>query len=311
MGDDQSFVTHVAGIVKQFVNQKNDKYVTNEPWILNSSTKEDFLDNIWLEIESHIKREIVVDADKPSWAEQVRPQYTELAKFVMFFDTISRSSYEADHIDESLLERWNDGRLVKVYIYPYSNALRYKKMFEAVEKTLFRTGETDRAGAAAETELNQLVEELQSIHERHYQSAMINWKVWADFIFKQPAHIRQTLVSKPPPGHIIHLFANARTPADEVLQDVRQNLSIANGINVGIDIEVASLRTHFDMIKRHHLSLEQAISDFETRLVSLEQKLKNNMENITLFQSATNVEENEYGSQLFDYVGEQDDVDHS
>lgn len=80
---DQSYVTHQADIVKhkQFVNQKNDKPVTNQPWILNSTTKEDFLYNIWLEIEPHIKREMIVDVDKPSWAEQVQV-YIELGKFV-------------------------------------------------------------------------------------------------------------------------------------------------------------------------------------------------------------------------------------
>lgn len=315
MSDDESnfslFKIKFYAITKSFSTQKSDTPVNaDDPWIFEISTVVELKHSLWPKVRGLLRREIFFIEKQPTWGEHEIPQEEDQDKFVCVFDKISRRFYLLSEITTKDLHRWSDGRILNLIICQYSNAIHTKANWQTAEKKLLEPGEKDRAGAAAESAIGQVVDQLKAEHRLHYQSSYICWRQWADYIFKQPAHLREWLLSDPPPSHLIHLFARTRSDTDALVAEVRQNLNVGEGINEGMCLEVAGLRSSFDCIKKLIDELTKATQSFEVRLSALEQKCKNTSENLTLFQKAVRPQENEYGVELYNKIGEQDDVDH-
>lgn len=315
MSDDELnlnlFSIKLCAFVKSFSSQKSDTPVNGEePWIVEVDNLRDFKRALWPKVVGYLKREIFFIDKTPCWSDRETPVEEDLDKFVTLFDNKSRRFIDLNGITSKDLQRWSDDRLLNLHICQYSHAVSNKALWTAVEKKLLEPAERDRSGAAAESAIATVVEQLKEEHRLHYRAAYICWRQWADFIFKQPAHLRGRLIHDPPPQHLIHLFARTHSDTDMLVNELRQNLSIGEGINSGITLDVVSLRNAFDPMKICVFELYKATKDFEVRLTALEHKCQNNNETLSLFQEAVGPVENEFGKEMYSNIGEQDDVDH-
>jgi hypothetical protein len=305
------FSLNCAYNLKNFVSQKSESSAEDtECWRISVSKVEELQHVLWPEIVVHIKREVIFNDLIPTWSETETPSEEDLPKFVSIFDPKSRRSYDLSSITNKDLERWNDERILQLNIFVFSNSVKNKKMWDAVEKKLITPADKDRAGAAAEAEIGRMVESLKQIHRHHYVAPYITWRRWADYLLKQPGHSRDAASLDPPPHHLIHLFCRAQTNAEALVADVRQNLSIGEGLNQDFSIDVANLATEFSAIKTFSQELNKAVESFERRLESMTQKVGNTNESLKLFRSAVGVTEDQYGRDLYDNIQEQEDVDH-
>lgn len=305
------FSIKVSATVKTFTSQKSDYFLNaNEPWELEVSTVAEFKQALWPKVRPHLKREIIFVDKNPTWSDKECPEEEDLDKFISIFDTKSRKTIELSQVSMSDLGKWSDERILTANICEYSTAVNSKAAWTSVEKKLIQPAERDKSGAAAEAEIGKLVDLLKSTHRYHYTAAYICWRQWADYLTKQPAHLREGLISKPPPSHLIHLFAHAYSDADALISEIRTNLNIGEGINEGLSQDLAKFRKCFDVVKKFAVELSHAVDAMDERLIALEQKSEINRENLSRFQEAVGPEENAFGIQMYSKIGVQDDVDH-
>lgn len=272
-----------------------------------------FCDGVWLYVEPYLKREIVFGDDNHdvSWSEKEKPDYTDLEKFVSFYDgSVGRRTYDLTEINSTFLKLWSDERLITINIFPHSNSVLSKQNWKVASKNLVHSEETDRAGAVSETEINNLVERLKEVHRFHYVAPYITWRAWAEYIFKKGAHCRESLVIAPPPAHIIGLFQAARSNAENTNIQVRQNVSIAQGLNSGMGLDLESLVDEFQSAMHLHKETEQAFARFGAKLDAIKNRNENTSENLQLFASAFGPTESQSSRDYFDNIVTQEDIDH-
>lgn len=276
----------------------------------------DFKCNLWVQIKDKLKREVVVDDDDPRWHENVSPKEEDVERFVLFYDSKSKRSVTLDKVSTTTLQHWRS-KEVWLYIHVYSMSIANLSLWKKVQKMLIEPLNRDRAGATSMAEMNPLVARLKEVHRLNYQSNHINWIMWANRIQASESHLREKMINSPPPPEMLHLFALARTSADETISNVKQNLCVAENVNDGVSCGLARIRVLMDSI----LQIQTAISDLQkeekTKIEMLNYELKTMEQHATTTRTLINsmelalpVTETDFGRQVFSLIQDQDDVDH-
>ncbi len=281
-------------------------------------TVPEFKNHLWAITKDKFKREVVFDADNdPRWHENILPQEEDMGRFVLFYDSKSKRSLTLDKINMTTISHWRS-KEIWLYIHVYSMSIANLSLWKKVQKILIEPVNRDRAGASTIAEMNTLVARLKEIHRLSYQSNHINWLMWANRIQASESHLRENLMSKPPPPDMLHLFALARTSADDTVTEVRQNLHLAENVNDGVSSGLFRVRNLMDDI----MKIQHAISDLrdeeKTKIELLNYELKT-METqavttrsmITSMEQVLPATETDFGRQLFSEIQDQDDVDHA
>lgn len=278
----------------------------------------DFKNHLWLLIKDKLKREVVFDAESdPRWHENVLPQEEDMERFILFYDSKSKRSVTVDKVNMTTLSHWRS-KEIWLYIHVYSMSIANLSLWKKVQKTLIEPINRDRAGASTIAETNTLAERLQAIHQLNYQSNHINWLIWANRIQASEAHLREQLMTRPPPPDILHLFAHARTSADDTVTEFRQNLRMAENVNEGVTSGLSRVRILVDDILKIQNAIAELRDEEKTKIELLNHELKTmEIQSSTTRSLITSMEqvlpatETDFGRQLFSQIQDQDDVDHA
>lgn len=147
--------------------------------------------------------------------------------------------------------------------------------FKIVKTKVLRPIDNDRANATSNLVIMETIQRLKINHEHIYRSHHQNWALWATKICRthdptrEPESYERAL-RLGPDASIIHLFTRAPEPADSVLENVRQNVSIARSINTNFTEEVTILK---DLLKKAvEKQKEQAdlLSEISTRVDAMD-----------------------------------------
>jgi hypothetical protein len=306
----EPFSVKFNGVIRNFLTQKTESVINKEPWYLTFKDVTDLQTQLWPKILPSIQREIIFERTTPTWSPQEVPEIDSFEQFVNFYDAKSRRTFSVSTLSPGDLNRWCDGRVINVNVYAFSMSINSKTAWSNVEKCLLTPANQDRAGAAAESELHKLTAQLKSTHEANYQALWINWKAWADYIMKQPAQFHDRLMKQPPPSSLIHLFSCARLPADIVMGDLRQNVNIATTLNEGISKDVEEINKTTELILKQRDDINRSLDLLFAQQKSLKEKLANHGALLEVFGHSTNVQENEFGVQMYNNIGFMEDHDH-
>lgn len=283
---------------------------------INCDTVQSFRVQLWLKIHDKLKREIIFDDNDPRWNENISPKEEDMGRFILFYDTKSKRSFLLDKITETTLNHWRS-KEIWLYIHIYSLSVSNLTLWKKVVKTLIEPLNRDRAGASTVSDMNILVTQLKDVHKLHYQSNHINWIMWANRIQASDAHLREKLIKSPPPADMLHLFAVAKTSADDTIVDLRQNLSVAENVNAGVSSDLERVRTLFNNVVEIQstilkLQVEQQtqIDLLNQELIAMEIRASTTRSMISSMEQAVPAVESEFGRQIFSQIQDQEDVDH-
>lgn len=283
---------------------------------INCSSVEQFKAQIWLKINDKLKREIVFVDDEPRWHENVTPKEEDMERFVLFYDAKSKRSSTLEKVNNIILNHWRS-KEIWLYTHVYSMSISNLSLWKKVLKTLIEPINRDRAGACAISEMNSLAARLKEIHNMHFQASHINWVMWANRIQASEPHLREKLIQNPPPGDMLHLFAVTRTPADERVADLKQNLCVAENVNDGVSTGLSRFRILLSgVIERQNaintLQTEQQtpIELLNHELTTMETQASTTWSLITSMEQALPAIETDFGRRIFSQIQDQENVDH-
>lgn len=263
-----------------------------------------------------MEREVVFDDDDPRWSENILPKEEDMGRFILFHDSKAKRSVALNKITEITLNHWRS-KEIWLYIHIYSLSVSSLTLSKKVVKSLIEPLNRDRAGASTVSEMNTLVEHLKDVHKVNYQSNHINWIMWANRLQASEPHLHEKLIKSSPPADKLHLFAVAKTSADNTIIDIRQNLSVAGNVNKGVNTGLSRVRLLFDKVVQTQSEIIKLQTEQQTQIDLLNHEL-NAMEIqatttrslINSMEQAVPVVETEFGREIFSLIQDQEDVDH-
>lgn len=284
---------------------------------INCNSLDEFKHQLWLKINDKLKREVIFNDTEPQWHENISPKEDEMDRFVVFYDSKSKRSLMLNKINTTTLVHWKS-KEIWLYIHIYSTSVANLTLWKKVTKTLIEPLNRDRAGASTVSETNTLVVELKAIHKKNYHSNQINWIIWANRIQASEPHLREKMIRSPPPADMLHLFALAKTPADEKVAEMRQNLCVAENVNEGMSTGLIRLRNLLNDV----MELQKTIGELQNvqnekvklldhELTAMEIKTTTTRSLLTSMEQAVPAVETDFGRRIFSQIQDQEDVDHS
>lgn len=204
--------------------------------------------------------------------------------------------YAIQNITTANLRNWSEQNM-NLYIYVYSSSMSSSAVFKKAKKALIDPTNQDRSGAASNSSVQELARTLQEKHRMNFDGTHIAFLMWANEILSMEQHLHAAAIERPPPSSIIHLFTTARQHPDNILNRVRQNVSIARGITSLNSEQIQEVRVVFDEIVEAEGYLKLKITEMDTRLRSLE--LVHRTENLMLSTVEETVEESTNSQRLF------------
>ncbi len=292
--------------LKEFVGQKAVNQETQEE--ISGNTPEEVLDNIWLKVSPIIKREIVINDDNITWAENETPIQDEMGKFIVFQDKSAKKTYLVSQIDSDALRKMRN-KHVNVMVHTYGRSVSSKSVHQKVTAMLLQPANRDRAGAHSTVSLLDLVRQLKERHGSYLSANTSSWTMWANAIHSGPIHKQESMIDDLPPAHIIHLFRSVPTAETEVMRSVQNGLQVAGNLNDLYCENLGSLRDEF--LKAKEIA-SRAFDLFEVRLQAAEDMLRANSRIVSTLDSALHVDVNPVSLFEEQQVLENDmlDVDH-
>lgn len=265
----------------------------------------EFKDLIWQKVSSYIKREVIWNTDaevaKPQWS-QAELSCSDLGRFVIFFNKTQKRAVDFDDVTVAVLQSWRD-KDIHLYIHVYSTSVSNNATFKIVKTMLLNPEERDRAGAASTETLRRLAAQLREHHQFNYVSADINWMVWANYIQSAEPHYHEEMIRSAPPADVIHLFAHARTDAEQELAVQSHSVRTAESINTTYKNKIAVIRQTFDKFKLIAADLENRITELE-EIANAQESLLSSM------ASSSRPTQSDHTRSLRRRISDLSDVDH-
>lgn len=278
----------------------------------------EFKEQLWMKIHDKLKREVVFDDNGPQWHENISPKEEDLERFVLFYDSKAKRSSGLDKINSITLSHWRS-KEIWLYVHIYSMSIANLTLWKKVQKCLIEPLNRDRAGATNVFETNALVGRLKEYHRLHYQSGHINWVIWANRIQSAESHLQERMIHSPPPPDILHLFALAKTSADDTVADVRRNLFVAENVNEGVSSGLSRVKVLVEDILKIQNEIAKLQGDEKTKTELLNYELQimetqavTTRSMISSMGQALPTRQNEtaFGRREFSQIHDQEDVDH-
>lgn len=195
-----------------------------------------------------------------------------------------------------------------MFVHIYSTNVSSQAMFKKIKKQLIDPTNVDRAGAATNTIVREIADQLKEIHKFHFVGPDIAWTIWANKLASMEPYQRDLAVNEPPPGKLIELFDRARTPADQVLYGLQRNASLGNTVNNLRQQEIKECREAFDEMMQLLERLRFKAAELDTRLKLMEQSSITSSELLNTVSRA--VEENDSSEQFYSGITNRPDDDH-
>lgn len=282
-------------------------------WQIECASLEEFHQLLWIQVEKHIKREVVFDEQyKPSWHENEVSTFEDLSKFVGFADKKpGKRSYEFQSITTSNLQAWRN-RPVCLHIYVFSSSVSSANLYKAVCKELLKPKETDRSGAPSNLITTELANRLKEINVGRYTTTSeIHWDLWANDILGSDAHIREELINGPPPASIIHLFRHVRRNSIETTEPQNVNLPISQAISQDFVRELSNINGKIDNALQLHKELGEALVALYDEFRALTLRCGINQSLVSSMGQAARPVETQSSSDFLNNIHDAVDVDHN
>ncbi|KAJ3016287.1 UNVERIFIED_CONTAM: hypothetical protein HDU68_012282, partial [Siphonaria sp. JEL0065] len=95
---------------------------------------------------------------------------------------------------------------------------------------LLNNPETDRAGAAKNQQIKDLVARLEAMHGTTYQASSIHWQMYATYLFDKFDKLEE-LVAAGPPTKYLKYFKAQPVNSQLVLSEQKSSNQVAIGVN--------------------------------------------------------------------------------
>lgn len=224
-----------------------------------------------------------------------------------YFTKSSKRNIDPQDLTPANLVSWRSA-VVHLYVYVYSKAISSLAIFKKVKKALLDPEQTDRSGAAAIVEIQEVVQRLKEIHKYNYAGAAISWTMWANKILASESHLRDGLMHSPPPGSLIELFTRAPDHADNILRNVRSNVSIGVSMNRANVQHLREIRATLDDFGALLGNLNLRFQELDSRVKLMENGAESNSELLNVVEDA--VHENTFSQEAYNLVSNVPDYDH-
>ncbi|KAG3080874.1 hypothetical protein PI125_g20321 [Phytophthora idaei] len=246
LGPAQQFQLVVQPIVKSTVAQRDSSGETLDNFVANGSTFQDIISKLWEKFNGWIKAQAV--KRNGEWT-AVTPSMAEWRKVMKF----KRKRHIVDDTQQS--EKSSNSWLASVHgepitllIYEYSvSIIRDQDLSSFKEACVIRPELTDRADAAAEDSLLEVVAKLQKQWESSFKAEAVVWRMWANHILRN--HNQSTLgqaISDPPPDHITRLLRAPESPLSMLSRSAHLALDCVDSSME----DYRKLRQHYDAFGR-------------------------------------------------------------
>lgn len=280
-------------------------------WGVSGNNPEDFIHNCWKLSEKYLKREVVFIANEsglatPSWSSRSLPEEVDFVRFALLKDKSNHRCYTIDKVTPTLLQNWRN-KEIQLLLHVYSLSVNSKGVFKTVRDTLLEPEERDKAGAASNKSLSELVQKLRHIHGTAWQANDISWMMWANAILTSEANQQDILMQEAPPAHLAKLFATKEQPR---LRAIRRSYAVAHNVNSGYHDEIIAIREAFDDLEKSTQNMMCIMKLLKRRIESLEHRDVIGESFISAAEDALNVEETVFGASLASSVGVMDEIDH-
>lgn len=296
------FIAHYQQ--KEFVGQKAINQDIEEG-VAGDSVAE-VLDNIWLKAKQIIKREILIDGDKFSWAENETPDRCDIGNFVIFQDKAAKKTFLVSQINSDVLRKIRH-KHVNVMVHIYGTAIASKSIHVKMTAAILEPAHRDRAGAHSTVLLIDLARNLKEAHGNYLSANTSSWTMWANAIHAAPTHRQEAMMNDMPPAHLIHLFRSIPTSENEVMRSVQNGLQIAGNLNDSYTENLKVLRDEFNKMKEANL---RAFDLYELRLKATEDMLLANTRLVSSMDGALRVEVNAVSVEEEQQITDLPDYDH-
>lgn len=296
------FVAHYQQ--KEFVGQKAISQDIEEE--VGGDSVTEVLDAIWAKVKPWIKREVLVDVDKFSFAENEDPDRDEIATFVIFQDKAAKKNYSVSQLTADVLRKMRD-KHVNVMAHIYGKAVASKSIHSRVSVAILQPVDRDRAGAHSTVLLMELTKKLKEIHG-HLSGNTSSWTMWANSIHAAPVHKQEAMVNEMPPPHLIHLFRSVPVSETEVMRSAQHGLQIAGNLNDLYTENVQTLRQEFQKIKE---TVVRSFEVYEVRLKATEDMLAANNRLVGSMGAALQVEVTAVSLEEEAQITDLMDIDHN
>jgi hypothetical protein len=264
---------HVKVIVKDSISQRDRTGTTLEPLTITGNTFTDMVRRLWDQFGKYVKH-CAVKTDG-TWS--IEPPTFEIWQKLMQF-RFKRHPVMHGIDDEESWNKWvptTAKATVDLVIYKYGAAITKNSDLEEFELACIRPQHTDRSGAAAERELQAIVEQLQAKWGRTYTAKTAIWRMWASAVIENLD--RSTWEARinegQPPRHVACLLRPANATVEAHLLNLRQSVTLAKQCVTASIKEYEEIRESFDALGRkleeHRRSLAdrmEMVSAFETDL---------------------------------------------
>ncbi|KAG9399401.1 hypothetical protein AC1031_011791 [Aphanomyces cochlioides] len=175
----------------------------------------------------HIQRKATPDGEPRVWV--VNTETTTVEDFDSFV-SIKMGRYFFKPASTAQAHRYiveHQSSTFVIAIFKWGNQVNTASDYQQFQDQCIRPQEQDRAGAAAESMHNAMVQTLKEKWGSTYTSYESNWRMWASSILKTPSHQHESHVSNPPPLQMLHLFVPVPNIAQVRNENIQQSMAVA------------------------------------------------------------------------------------
>ncbi len=167
-----------------------------------------------------------------------------------------------------VLGHWNGltSRDVQVTVYRFGSNICNAAQLRAFRAATVTPEATDRAGAAAEGSVQDIMRQLQATHQG-LQAEAISWRILASQISRLPRAQQAAAISEGPIINVIHLFQLTPTQDGRRLQHIRQDAALSRDFISGAQEQLLAIRRLADNLSGQ-VSAFQRMLDTQSRALS-------------------------------------------
>lgn len=272
-------------------------------------TTDELLNLIWAHAMEGISREVVIDKEgKCSWHEKEIPTTSDIDKFILIQDKVSRKLHQPSKI---VAKTWTGFRNkeIDIFVHQYSRSIGSAATFSQLSAQLLVPENRDRAGANTNIELLRLSDELKELHGNKFQGESIAWSMWANFIHKSKPNERESLMNERfPPDHIIKHFRTVPTAEATRLDSARHGIVVAQNVNRAQQTDISAIRDAMNTFKETVLF---GLEVFDRRLQAIEHRVSSEQNLIAAMDNSLAPVESEFSKGIREDIPDQEDLDHN
>jgi hypothetical protein len=250
----------VQPILKNTVSQRDNTGTALTPASFRGNSMEAIVEKIWTTYHDRIKGR-AVRTDDMVWSIVVvdRTEWTKVMQ-LKFRKKLADSSKTPQEWNSWLVH--HRGKTISLLIYEYGSGIARKEEFDEFCKACVHPTQTDRAGAAAESSLREVVHSLQDQWGTTFQAEQVVWRMWANHITRNLNRSTwESLVLQPPPDYIAHLL---QLPASHLEGHLA---TLTTSANLALDCVDASL-ADAEQVRRDLAALTQRLDVPERGLLA-------------------------------------------